>query len=235
MCFENGEMYDGSKRWRYWGALAITIVITKKLLKFSLVVTTVTLLMSVVANLSPSNNSNWWVVSPVDTLGEKEVVSYHCPAASKGAVDIANNTHKVHNYEVQISEQFENFAQFLETFRNNNFDQYAYSWEEVKKSNYDWKSKMYDLRDGDSVYESASGIGMNLYQMMEILHETKGIESLFLYGNDYLDISIEKSNLLYDRAPPHGATKHQFCQADSKNLSFVPSNSFDLVYTGYIT
>jgi hypothetical protein len=235
----DGEMYENAKSWRCWGALALTlVVIAKKLFKVSLVITTAALLLSVASKLLPSNNnSNWEVVSPArtSTLGTKELVSYQCPATNKGAVDIANNTHKVHNYQSEINEQFKNFPRFLKTFRNSTYDQYGYSWEQVKKSNYDWKTKMYNVSDGDSVYESASGIGMNLYQMMEILREAKGIESLAVYGSDYLDISVEMSNRLYDEAPPQGATKGQFCQADSKNLSFVPSNSFDLVYTGYIT
>jgi hypothetical protein len=222
----NRKIYDDSKSWRCGAS-----VIAKKLLKVSLVMTTAALMLSVAAKLL-SNDST---VPPARILGKKELVSYQCPATNKGTVDIANNSHKVHHYQVQIDEQFKNFTRFLETFRNNHFDQWFFSWEHAKKSNYDWKSRMYDVRDGDSVYESANGIGLNLYMTMEILHEAKGIESLVLYGNDYLDISVEKSNLLYDKAPPHGATKGQFCQADSKNLSFVPSNSFDLVYTGYLT
>jgi ubiquinone/menaquinone biosynthesis C-methylase UbiE len=199
-----------------------------------LAVTTAALLLSVVAKVLPFDSSIWPAVQLKRTQGTKELISYQCPATGKGAVDVANNTHKVHKYQVQIREQFKNFPRFLETFRKNPYDQLAYSWEHAKKSNYDWKSRMYDVQDGDSVYESASGIGLNLYQTMEILHEVKGIESLVLYGNDYLDISVEKSNLLYDQAPPRGAIKGQFCQSDSKNLSFVPSNAFDLVYTGYI-
>jgi hypothetical protein len=227
----NGKMYDDSKSWRY----SDTSVLAKKFLKIGLMVTTVALLLFVVAKLLPNHSSNWQVVPPARNPGRKGLVSYQCPPIDKGVLDITNNTHKVHNYQVQIREQFKNFTRFLETFRKNHYDQWFFSWEAVKKSNYDWKSRMYDVRDGDSVYESASGIGLNLYQTMEILHEVKGIESLVLYGNDYLDISVEKSNLLYDQAPPSGAIKGQFCQGDSKNLSFVPSNAFDLVYTGYLT
>jgi hypothetical protein len=227
----NGTVYDGSKSWRCWGAC----VIAKTFLKIGLAVTTTALLLSVVATLLANDSSDWPVVQPAHTLGNKELVSYQCNEIDKGAVDAANNTHKVHDYQVQIREQFKDFPRFLKTFRNNSYDQWLFSWEHVKKSNYDWKTRMFDVRDGDSVYESASGIGLNLYQTMEILHEAKGIESLVLYGNDYLDISVEKSNLLYDQAPPRGATKGRFCQGDSKNLSFVPSNSFDLVYTGYLT
>ena len=227
----NGEIYDDSKKRRDCRA-AVT---AKNLLKIGLVVMTTTMLLTVAAKLLPNYNSSWQMMPTARILAKKKMVSYHCPATSKGTVDITNNTHKVHKYQVQIRDQFENFTRFLETFRNNHYDQWFFSWEHVKKSNYDWKSKMYDVRDGDSVYESASGIGLNLYQTMEILHEANGIKSLVLYGNDYLDISVEKSNLLYDRAPPRGAIKGQFCQGDSKNLSFVPSNSFDLVYTGYLS
>jgi hypothetical protein len=233
---ENGIYYvndEDSKCSRYQEAAAAESA--KKFLKMGLAVTTTALLLSVVAKLLPNDNIDWPVVQPNRTLGKKDLVSYRCPAITKGAVDVANNTQKVHDYQVQIHEQLKNFPRFLETFRNNGYDQLGFSWEHAKAMNYDWKSRMFDVHDGDSVYESASGIGLNLYQTMEILHEAKGIESLVLYGSDYLDISVETSNLLYNQAPPRGATKGQFCQSDSKNLSYVPSNSFDLVFTGYIT
>jgi SAM-dependent methyltransferase len=196
----------------------------------------VALLLSIVAKLLPNDNSiNRPVVQPIRTLGKRDLVSYQCPTITKGAVDAANNTHKVHDYQDQVQEQIQNFPRFLETFRTTQYDQFGYAWDHVKANTYNWKSRMFDLQDGDSVYESASGIGFNLYQTMEILRETKGIKSLVLYGNDFLDVSVELSNLLYDQAPPLGATKGRFCQSDSKNLSYVPSNSFDLVFTGYIT
>jgi hypothetical protein len=228
----NGTSYDDSKNFRCRGVS----VNAKKFLKFRLAVTTAALLLCVVAKLLPNDSSNWPAVPLIRTLGTKKLVSYQCPAVDKkGAIDVANNTQRVYLYQNQIRGQFQNFPLFLQTFRKKTYDQLAFSWEHAKKDNYDWKSRMFDLRDGDSVYESASGIGLNLYQTLEILQEVKGIESLVLYGNDYLDISVEKSNQLYDQAPPHGAIKGQFCQSDSKNLSFVPSNSFDLVFTGYIT
>ena len=34
---------------------------------------------------------------------------------------------------------------------------------------------------------------------------------------------------------PAKGSKGKICQGDSGNLSWVPSNAFDLVYTGYIT
>lgn len=225
------ENHVDSKSSRFRGAS----VIAKKFLTIGLAVTTAALLLSVVAKLLPNDSSSWPAVQPNRTMDKKDLVSYQCPPIYKGAVDVLNNTQKVRDYQVQIREQFKNFPRFLETFRKDAYDQLYYSWESVKESNYDWKSRMYDVRDGDSVYESASGIGLNLYQTMEILQEVNGIKSLVLYGNDFLDVSVEKSNLLYDQAPPRGAVKGQFCQGDSKNLSFVPSNSFDLVYTGYLT
>jgi hypothetical protein len=230
---ENGscDNHDDSKSSRFRGAA----VIAKKFQKIGLAVTTAALLLSVVAKQVPNDGSNRVAVQPKLAPGEINLVSYQCPASRTGVVDVLNNTHKVHDYQVQIGKQFKNFSRFLETFRKNGYDQLFYSWESVKESSYDWKSRMYDVRNGDYVYESASGIGLNLYLTMEILHEAKGIESLVLYGNDFLDVSVEKSNLLYNQAPPRGATKGQFCQGDSKDLFFVPSNSFDLVYTGYLT
>lgn len=69
---------------------------------------------------------------------------------------------------------------------------------------------------------------------VEILKEVnKNITHLVVYGNDYIASSIDVVNAIY-HDNPH-ATKGRFCPGDSADLHFVPSNAFDLVYTGYIT
>merc|ERR1712094_112881 len=62
-----------------------------------------------------------------------------------------------------------------------------------------------------------------------------GIQLLTVYGNDYLQQSIDVANYIWD-APRNReiARKGMFCTADSSNLTFAPASSFDFVYTGYI-
>lgn len=92
-----------------------------------------------------------------------------------------------------------------------------------------------NVNEGDLIYESACGIGLNLYMTMEIINEIKGLESLVLYGNEYLDPSTVKANAFLDYAAPFSSKKGTICTADSTHLDYVPSNMFDLVFTGYIT
>jgi SAM-dependent methyltransferase len=103
---------------------------------------------------------------------------------------------------------------------------------------YHWKSTRFapHLESGDWIYESACGIGMNLYMTLEILNEVKGIESLKVFGNEYISLSVEVASAVFDSEnPPFKAQKGTICRGDSANLDFVSSNTFDLVYTGYIT
>lgn len=158
---------------------------------------------------------------PERHFGNK-LVSYQCPAHNKSVVDDANNKLRISSFENQISQLFRNETEFFSTFRKQDFDLWGVTYENFKKGSYDWKSRMYDVKDGESIYESASGIGLNLYATMEILHEAKGINSLVLYGNDYLKVSAKKSNALFDKAPPFGAVKGQLCHGDSKNLTRSP-------------
>ncbi len=70
---------------------------------------------------------------------------------------------------------------------------------------------------------------------LEILQETSGIENLFVYGNELNQVSAEKANAVYDHIAPALSRKGVICPADSAHLGFIPPNSFDLVYTGYIS
>jgi hypothetical protein len=91
------------------------------------------------------------------------------------------------------------------------------------------------LKDGDSIYESACGIGLNLYLTLEILHEVNGIKSLKVYGSEIVEASAAYANFLFDEAPPFHSKKGTICVGDSTNLSFVPSGFFDMAYTGYLS
>ncbi len=125
--------------------------------------------------------------------------------------------------------------QFAQEFRETNFDDWDRTYEQVKNGMYHWKSTRFTpLESGDSIYESACGIGLNLYMTLEILQETRNITHLVVYGNEYLKISADKANAVMEQIAPAEATKGVICPGDSTDLPFVPSNAFDLVYTGYL-
>jgi len=88
------------------------------------------------------------------------------------------------------------------------------------------------------IYESACGIGLNLALTTEILSETTHMKRVEVYGNDYVEASIQLAERLYDEGrivENYRGRMGRFCAADSTNLQHVPSDSFDIVFTGYIT
>jgi hypothetical protein len=166
----------------------------------------------------------------------KMPVEYECPVEQSQNNITAKTFDK--DYIEQSKSMTTNMTEFNLTFRDSNFDKWGISYEEVKASMHDWKSKQYPkyLKSGDSIYESAAGVGLNLMMTLEILREY-GIENLHVYGNEYVEASTEKANLVLDHLLPSvgGAKKGRMCTADSSDTPFVPSDAFDLVYTGYLS
>ena len=182
------------------------------------------------------------VVFPNGTTIERNqtshAVSYTCPLPEtlEDAQNYANSSVE-ESYNNRTAEIESNFSGFLDTFHEAEFDGWGKTYDFVKAGMYHWKSTRFpkNLKDGDTIYESASGIGLNLIMTLEILQEVKGVNNLIVYGNEYLEKSANTSNLILDALLPSlNATKGSVCTGDSTNLNFVPSDSFDLVFTGYI-
>lgn len=174
-------------------------------------------------NLTSSSSS-----SPTMTILE-----YHCPSSIRKG---GNYDESFEAEYVEVTKQItNNMSQFAQEFRETNFDDWDRTYEQVKNGMYHWKSTRFTpLESGDSIYESACGIGLNLYMTLEILQETRNITHLVVYGNEYLKISADKANAVMEQIAPAEATKGVICPGDSTDLPFVPSNAFDLVYTGYL-
>jgi hypothetical protein len=163
----------------------------------------------------------------------RPIVQFACPADEKRAENYDSSFEEGY---AKVSENItHNMTEYLHHFRNSLFDEWGRTYEEVKHNYYSWKSTQFApyLNNGSTIYESACGIGLNLYLTLEILHEVKGIEGITVYGNEYVDASTILANEVYDQIPPFGALKGTICTADSSDLSFVPDNMFDLVFTGY--
>jgi hypothetical protein len=164
-------------------------------------------------------------------------VKYECPKTV--------SLNDAENYSPDFNSQYQNVSnsittnmtEFLTTFRGTNYDDWGKTFQQIKDGMTHFKSTYYPpyLQDGSTIYESACGIGLNLYMTLEILQETSGIENLFVYGNELVEASAEKANAVYDRIAPALSRKGVICSADSAHLGFIPDNSFDLVYTGYIS
>ena len=163
-------------------------------------------------------------------------VTFDCPS-SKQLSYYMESQDESSSYNRRSQAILQNFTYFVEHFRTNKFDGWS-TYNNRKQEMYEWKLKHFSqLKDGDSIYESACGIGLNMFMTLETLKETQSEmpRNLVLYGNDYVSSSAEVANRLLDALPlPKGARKGVICQADSSRLSHVPSSSFDLVFTGFI-
>jgi hypothetical protein len=161
---------------------------------------------------------------------------FQCPANAKLTDNLYDEMQVEYSNQAQ-NEFSNNMTEFLATFRHKRFDHWSHTYEQQKAAKRAFKTKYYApyLKSGDSIFESAMGIGLNMYLTLEIINEAQGIQDLAVYGNEYVDASAEKANIIFDQAPPHHAKKGRICQGDSTSLEFVPSNAFDLVFTGYVT
>ena len=172
------------------------------------------------------------------------ILRYDCPAEFQTAENVAQAQND--DWYVPDSQRIasSNLSEFFQSFRNTAYDSWGHSYEELKLGMLKWKQASFaDLRSGDSIYESACGIGLNLFMTLEILHETLGLNDLIVYGNEYIPLSAQIA-----RKIANGTTDHPqsylpargrygtICPGDSSHLKdFVPANAFDLVYTGYIS
>jgi SAM-dependent methyltransferase len=169
---------------------------------------------------------------------------YECPEAAN-LVEKENQHSEWYNAVSQrIMET--SVTDFLEKFRDTEFDHWGRSYNQVKGGMFAWKSqrqRFSELRNGSSIYESACGIGLNLYMTLEILYETHGISNLIVYGNEYVPESVKIARTIFQEQhspnsthrPRHGGRLGSICVGDSVQLSYVPANALDLVYTGYIS
>ena len=97
----------------------------------------------------------------------------------------------------------DNITEYIKTFQDIQYDNWGYTYNEVKSKMYSFKSKYFskiikelqtENEEPISIYESASGIGLNLYMTLEILNELDLLEDdneVFVYGNEYLQINAQ--------------------------------------------
>lgn len=177
------------------------------------------LIIATLAVVIPETGALWYLKSPA-----RIPVDYKCP------VPLEEDT----NMTADIAA---NATQFLESYRARTKDRWDRSYEELKASMFDFKSKYFPKYlndDGSSLYESGCGVGITLFMTLEILQESSGIDNLVVYGNDQKEDLVRESDAVMDKLGPAHADKGVFCVTDPTDLGFVPKNSFDLVYTGYI-
>jgi hypothetical protein len=192
-----------------------------------------------VKSRSPSSSASYYdnKKSKKGSSGVVLPVTYECPVRKEYK---PNDKEQASWYDEKSREIKNNVTEFLSVFRQAEFDNWGKSYEEVKKGMYHWKSNMFrELKDGASIYESACGVGLNMYMTLEIVEEELKLKNLVVYGNEYVpesvDIAREVWNVDRRESLPCSAIQGRICAGDSTDLHDVPSGAFDLVYTGYIT
>ncbi|GKY96761.1 hypothetical protein MPSEU_000635500 [Mayamaea pseudoterrestris] len=167
---------------------------------------------------------------------EQQRIEFACPSFIPEAANADENQKAW--YDDVSADVAENVTEFIHSFREKEeYDNWGHSYDHVKQEYTSFKSKYFapNLSNNMFIYESASGIGLNLLMTLEILEQHQ-IEGLVVYGNEYVHDSVDVSRqLLGTQELPAKAKLGLICQSDSSNLRHVPSDSFDLVYTGYIT
>lgn len=176
-------------------------------------------------------------VSIVSSLDEASL-SYTCPSTSEIQPESAVNFDPIrfrNHYTLEDAHTRE-LQDFIANFRETAYDDWGRTYSQMKEGMAGWKRRAIVpyLQPGHKVYESAIGMGLNAFMTLEIIQQDKGPIPLEIYGNEYLVSSTQRANEFFDHVLPSHVHKGNVCVGDSTNISFVPSNTFDLVYTGYI-
>lgn len=164
-------------------------------------------------------------------------VNYQCPSSASLRITAEIFHAQMKKGYAQVSESVAtDMNEFLKTFRETDFDEWGQTYDYFKTGMTPFKSNYFApyLKNGDTIYESACGIGLNLYMTLEILMETNGLKNLIVYGNELYGTNAGKANAVFDHIGSANSRKGVICTADSGHLGFVPENSFDLVYSGYL-
>ena len=169
-------------------------------------------------------------------------VKYKCSSEDKGDDNEKDNNSI---YKATVDKLSDNLEAFMDDYRNssrhNDDDDNEggdywgdHSYQEVKDGIYAFKFKYFApyLRDGDTIFECASGNGLNLYMTLEILKEVKGIEHLIVYGAEKDQEQAQISRAVFDQNPPAHARKGIICSDQNMTrMDSIPSDSFNLVFS----
>jgi len=161
---------------------------------------------------------------------------YNCPEHTLNPDGL--NADEPENYLPFAAHIMQNMTSYIENFHHEEYDAWGYSYDHIKSNYIEWKVQAFaDVKSGDWIYESAAGLGLNLLMTAEILEQEKGVRDLVLFGNEYVEQSVMIAKKLHDshKMFPSSTIMGQFCPGDSRDLSYIPDNIFDVVFSGYIT
>lgn len=212
-------------------------------------------------NSNSNNNAKHDESVPVDASSSSSLLLFQClvvqPTTSKkNDIQQQQQQHALWYATARRDAIAANILAYLSTFRDTEYDNWGHSYREVQAAMAPWKRRHYtstNIPSGAAIYESACGIGMNLFLTLEILQTVAPqVTNLTVYGNDLFPESVAiarsivatsssaastASSSTTDASPsfPRNGRLGTICPADSTHLPHVPSDAFDLVFTGYIS
>lgn len=163
----------------------------------------------------------------------------NCPAMNmilKAQNDQDGNLVKFYNKENREFLQ-QTVIKDIQSLENITYDGWHESYQQTKKMRESFVIKHFgSLKSGESLFESACGGGLNLLVTVDILKSQLGIQNLKVYGIDYVESSVQKANEILSNILPQLGSKlgQPICRGDATNLFYIPNESFDFVFTGYI-
>jgi len=167
-------------------------------------------------------------------LNDEHAISYTCPDPR---TDFDQN--KLDTEYVQPSQEltWKSGAEIW-NYLQDSPDRWKRSYQQARHILFDWKSREFapHLHNGSSIYESACGTGRNLALTLDIVRQVSGVTDLVVYGNDLSQENAVAAQILFRQVHPFQGNLGRICPGvSSTNLSHIPSDAFDLVYTSYIT
>lgn len=131
------------------------------------------------------------------------------------------------------------FDTYRDEFRTLEYRDWGVTYNVVKQSVGEWKKAHFvaNLKNGDSIFESGCGIGLNLLMTLEVLQE-ENVRDIHLYGSTFGEASTANFLLdavLTEKEEVGSGKRGIICSANSVDLTYVPDNTFDLVFTGHIS
>jgi len=161
--------------------------------------------------------------------------SHLCPCDNRSVESEVPEDH--HQGYATSNTQIEgNVEQYLDVYQDVKYDDWGRSYREVRRSMMNWKELVLgNLESNALIYESACGIGMNLFMTLDVA-EGLGLSNITIFGNDIEPTSVSLATQIGQsgRLPASGRLG-AICLSNSISLDYIPADTFDLVFTGYIT
>ena len=198
-----------------------------------------------------SSLNNTGALDKMNDNGTSLLVPYQCPKSIAKAANDKAGIFQIYNED--NVRHFNAFNESVENLLDMEYGAWGITPNQRKELNSHWVHWYADALLGDSdpsqisgnrrvhktIYESACGVGLTLYVILELLQERYNITGLEVYGNEYMMEDVITANRFYGRQElsnklPLHLKKGRICHGDSTNMTFVPSNAFDVVMTGYI-